>query len=280
MYEQKLIHKFIYYIGIFTNHKIPKAKIIQIANDEIQCLTEEEFYLKRLVNAFSHLINNVNQTFNSDIINQLYFLLTNQLLDEHILKELVCLYYANYDSSAHYLASLLHLFIIGNIKQESIEFAFLISNYVMMKKKKGMLMLYEYAHLYYQRAIDTNQLSDLIRVFCDIEYVKEDSLLCKYSRNEMIQMIKKIKDELMDKYSVKKLYLFGSYAKGTNHQHSDVDFLVIFNEEMLHIERLEQIEVLKNYLKEWLECDIDILDFTFALDTLGENEMEHIITLI
>lgn len=280
MYEQKLIHKFIYYICIFTNHKIPKEKIIQIAKDEIKCLTEEEFYLKRLVNAFNLLMNNVNQTLNSDIINQLYFLLTNQLLDENILKELVCQYYENYDNSAHYLASLLHLFIIRNIKQESIEFAFLISNYVMMKKNKGILIPYEYVHLYYQRAIDTNQLSDLIRVFFDIEYVKDESLPCQYSRDEIIQMMKSIKDELIDKYDIKKLYLFGSYAKGTNHQNSDVDFLVIFNEEMLNIERLEQIEALKDDLKERLECGIDILDFTFALDTLGENEMEYVITLI
>lgn len=141
---------------------------------------------------------------------------------------MVCLYYENYDNSAHYLASLLHLFIIRSIKQESIEFAFLISNYVMMKKNKGILIPYEYVHLYYQRTIDTNQLSDLIRVFFDIEYVKDESLLCQYSGDEMIQMMKSIKDDL----------------------------------------------------KERLECDIDILDFTFALDTLGENEMEYVITLI
>lgn len=280
MYEQKLIHKFIYYICILTNHKIPKEKIIQIANDEIKCLTEEEFYLKRLVNTFNHLMNNVNQTLNGDIVNQLYFLLTNQLLDEKILKELVCVYYENYDNSAHYIASILHLFIIHNIKQESIEFAFLISNYVMVKKNKGILIPYEYVHLYYQRAIDTNQLSDLIRVFFDIEYVKDNSLPCQYSRNEIIEMIKSIKDELMNTYGVKRLYLFGSYAKGTNHQNSDVDFLVILNEELLNTERLEKIESLKDDLKKRLACGIDILDFTFALDTLGENEMEHIITLI
>lgn len=81
-------------------------------------------------------------------------------------------------------------------------------------------------------------------------------------------------------FNISKLYLFGSFAKGTNNEDSDIDFLVILDDSLINIERLEQISLIKEYLSELFECSVDVLDFTFALRELGENEMEHIITLI
>ena len=88
------------------------------------------------------------------------------------------------------------------------------------------------------------------------------------------------KKYLVDTFHIRKLYLFGSFAKGTNNENSDIDFLVILDESLINIERLNQIELIKEYLSELFECSVDVLDFTFALKELGENEIEHALTLI
>ena len=49
---------------------------------------------------------------------------------------------------------------------------------------------------------------------------------------------------------------------------------------MINESRLDKIDEVKQYLINVLNCEIDILDFNYAIENLGENEMEHIITLI
>lgn len=44
---------------------------------------------------------------------------------------------------------------------------------------------------------------------------------------DIVNIIKKYIDEISKKFEVEAVYLFGSYAKGTNHQDSDIDIAVI-----------------------------------------------------
>lgn len=46
------------------------------------------------------------------------------------------------------------------------------------------------------------------------------------SKNEIIEFLKTNKTTIEDRYKVKKIALFGSYAKGTATQNSDIDILV------------------------------------------------------
>ncbi len=49
---------------------------------------------------------------------------------------------------------------------------------------------------------------------------------------------------------------------------------------MINRERNEIIENLIRYFESEFNSDVDVLDFSYALENLGENEMENIITLI
>ncbi len=278
MMNFKNIIKIVYYILALCEYKIPKEKIENITYDKIRCLTKEELFVKRLVNSFNYIFNNINQIFNEEIINTLYYLLTNTLIDKKIVKEIVRLYYKNIDNSAYYLSAVIHLFIINHIN--NIEFAFIISEYVMLKNKKALLVPRDFVHNDYKNAISNNDFSLFVKLMFEMEYIYENEKPCKYTKKEIIQKIKNAKDDLVIRLNVQKLYLFGSFAKGTNNENSDIDFLVILDEDLINIERLEQISLLKEYLSELFECTVDVLDFTFALKELGENEMEHIITLI
>lgn len=72
--------------------------------------------------------------------------MTCELLERNIVDEILRIYYKNIDVAPHSLAALLHLYITNNITKNNIEFAFLISNYVMLKKNRWFLMPYEYCH--------------------------------------------------------------------------------------------------------------------------------------
>lgn len=49
------------------------------------------------------------------------------------------------------------------------------------------------------------------------------------TRTKIINKLKKIKPELISKYPISELALFGSYARGDNKPDSDIDILVDFN---------------------------------------------------
>ena len=233
-----------------------------------------------MCNSSNYIFNNINQSFTEELIIQAYFLLANKLLDKEITTKIIELYYKNVDVAPHSLASLLHLYIVNNIAKNNIEFAFLISNYIMLKKDRWFLIPYEYCHIDYREAIENNDLSSLIRIFYDIELVKNDKRPCLLSRDEVIQKIKTIKEELVSIYCVDKLYLFGSFAKGNNTEKSDLDFVVIFNESLINKEKNDMIKNMKNYLSNEFDCDVDLLDFSYALNTFDKSQMEYLITLI
>lgn len=276
----KNINNLIYNTLLINKKLIVLESVKDIFNDNFQCKNYLEKYIKSLCNCSNYIFNNINQPFTEELIIQAYFLLTNELLKNEIVTKIIELYYKNIDVAPHSLAALLHLYITNNIEENNIEFAFLISNYIMLKKDRWLLMPYEYCHNDYREAIVNNDLSGLIRIFYDIELVKKEKVPCLLSRDEVIKKIKSIKEELVSRYCVDKLYLFGSFAKGNNTEKSDLDFVVIFNESLINKEKNDMIKTMKNYLSNEFECDVDLLDFSYALDTFDKSQMEYLITLI
>lgn len=49
-----------------------------------------------------------------------------------------------------------------------------------------------------------------------------------YTRAQIFHLLRTKKPELEKKYAVSELGLFGSYARGDEHEHSDIDILVDF----------------------------------------------------
>ena len=270
----------IYHVLNYKKKYITLEKIKDISDDCIICQENFEYNVKSFINSLNLIVHNYQQPFNKELLNQSYFLLTNELIDSSILDKIMELYYKNIDVAPHSLAALLHLYITNNITKNNIEFAFLISNYIMLKKDRWFLMPYEYCHNDYREAIKNNDLSSLIRIFYDIELIKKEKKPCLLSREEVIQKIKSIKEELVNNYYIEKLYLFGSFAKGNNTNKSDLDFVVIFNESLINKEKNDMIKIVKEYLKNEFDCDVDLLDFSYALNTFDKSQMEYLITLI
>ena len=49
-------------------------------------------------------------------------------------------------------------------------------------------------------------------------------------KGEAIEIVRSYIDAISDRYQIKQTFLFGSYAKGTNHDDSDIDVAVVIND--------------------------------------------------
>ena len=51
-----------------------------------------------------------------------------------------------------------------------------------------------------------------------------------YTLDQILQILKEKKPDLQKRYPISELGVFGSYARGDNNEHSDIDILVDFND--------------------------------------------------
>ena len=74
------------------------------------------------------------------------------------------------------------------------------------------------------------------------------------TKDEILGILKEQRNFLEEKYGVRKIGLFGSYAKGTSTQKSDIDFYVIFSKKTL-----DNMTGLWLYLEKAFDKKIDII---------------------
>jgi len=90
-----------------------------------------------------------------------------------------------------------------------------------------------------------------------------------------IDMIKEISRPIAKEYGVKRLYLFGSYAKGNANENSDVDFLVEKGAPM----SLLKISGMRQALMEAFKLPIDLVT-TSGIEDNFKKEIEGTEVLI
>ena len=73
------------------------------------------------------------------------------------------------------------------------------------------------------------------------------------NQNSIITFLKTHKQEFYDRFDVTKLALFGSYAKGLEHDKSDIDIVI----EMNHNNYFKLIEF-ENFISEKLNRKVDV----------------------
>ncbi|HHD77327.1 MAG TPA: hypothetical protein ENK93_02015 [Campylobacteraceae bacterium] len=87
--------------------------------------------------------------------------------------------------------------------------------------------------------------------------------------DEIMTQLQKHKEILHDRYSVKKIGVFGSYARGTATSESDIDFYVIFEEKTV-----DNITGLWIYLEELFQRKVDLIHYHQRLREGLKREIE------
>jgi len=77
-------------------------------------------------------------------------------------------------------------------------------------------------------------------------------------REEVLKFLRENKKEFEKKYRIKKIYLFGSVARGEDREESDIDLMVEFKKNATIFEYMEFEEVIRNRFKK--KVDVATLD--------------------
>ena len=97
----------------------------------------------------------------------------------------------------------------------------------------------------------------------------------KKSLDEIKEVIKKHKDELKEKYSVKEIGIFGSIVRGEAKEDSDVDILVEFEKPIGLFKFLE----LEEYLSNLIGRRVDLVSKKALKPHIGKHILEEVVTI-
>ncbi len=104
---------------------------------------------------------------------------------------------------------------------------------------------------------------------------KRDIIFTMKTKDEVIAVLKTVKDQLKAKYKVKALWAFGSLVRGENTALSDIDILVDFDEGA-DLFSLISLEIL---LEEKLKQKVDIVPLRALRKEIQENVFKEMITV-
>ena len=90
---------------------------------------------------------------------------------------------------------------------------------------------------------------------------------------KIINKLKKLKNELIEKYNIASIGLFGSYARGDEKPESDVDVLV----EYIELPDLFELIKLEIELEKKLKKKIDLLEINSIRNELSSQILNEVI---
>jgi predicted nucleotidyltransferase len=93
------------------------------------------------------------------------------------------------------------------------------------------------------------------------------------SKDQILDMLHKLKDEIVLKYRVKSIGLFGSYVKHKQNDLSDIDFLVEFDDDA----DLFHFVGLSHYLEEHFNTKVDVVSKSCLKEEIKQNILQEVI---
>ena len=234
--NDKEFYRFIEFTMKMQGTGLTHERIKQIIKDKTQALSVEEKEVRNLTDAFTYIVNNVNQTFSKETINKSYYMLNLEVMDEEKQKEILKTYYKYSDESIYLRVAKIQNKIIELKINKKIEYSLLLANLIMLKKSRGILITYPNISEIYKEALINRNEEKLMLLYSRLETISNSENESKEIDVEKInEYIKRNKNYILARYHVEKLYLYGSFAKNTMNKNSDIDFLVILEEDIINI---------------------------------------------
>ena len=276
----KKFYRFVEFTMRILGIDMPHERFKMIALDKYKAQSKDEIKVKRLANAYIHAINNANQIISHSLLKEIYYLLENKELSDEKTNMILKKYYELYDESIHTLAANVHMLILELLNDGRIEFAFIVSNLIMLKNNRNPLIPHLKNGEKYHEIINKGDIRELTIYFIEIECVSISESHKVINIEEVYEKICNIKLHLIKRFNIKKLYLYGSVAKESNTNYSDIDFLVVYEQNLNNFKNKLRLAETKEYLQKYFDVHIDVIDFDYALSDFDIGEMENIKTLI
>ncbi|MCK5494213.1 MAG: nucleotidyltransferase domain-containing protein [Candidatus Omnitrophica bacterium] len=89
------------------------------------------------------------------------------------------------------------------------------------------------------------------------------------SRKEVIKYLKKFKERNKNKYNIERLGVFGSVARDTANDNSDIDIVVVLKKQDLF-----EIIGIKQGLEEYLSSPVDVVSYRERMNPFLKNRID------
>lgn len=95
------------------------------------------------------------------------------------------------------------------------------------------------------------------------------------TKDDIIEALQKAKQEARERYRAEIMGFFGSYARGEDHEKSDLDVLVEFREgaTLLHLTGLG------NFLEQRLNCPVDVVSKRAVRKEIAPHIYDDLVSL-
>ena len=277
----KSYYRFIELVSKLCGGGLIHERYKSITLDAIKTESIEDDKAKTLSNSFSYILNNVNQSLSKVIIKDSFYLLTSIILDDSLIDRILNNYYRNINDDVRYRAIYIHKEILNLNIDRKIEYAFIISNYVMLNANRNILIPYSSIYEQYKLNIKINDMNKWLFLFDQMEEKSESSeSISLLTIDDIVNQLKPHLNRLKGIYGITFLAIYGSVVKGLVNQNSDIDFLIDFKMDLLDYQKSINKEKVKSIIIETLNAKVDLIEFKHALDNLDINEMENIVVLI
>lgn len=256
--------------------------------DEKAATDKHEKAVQSFIKAFKYLMNHLSIGLNNELIKDSYYLLTGVKLSDKKIESILVSYYSNQEESTHVCAATIHKAIYETIKIKKVQFAMLLTNYILIRNGYSIITIFpseidKYKHATRNLNLDWTYLYGFI-VANELHVRKSDmkikSTPLVFTKETFMKGIIKHKNKLKKDYQVQSIYLYGSLSRNLNNLSSDVDMLIVMNDKQLeHFEKIQLIASCKKYLEEKIGVRIDLIEIRSAIKLFGTRGISQAIKI-
>ena len=262
-----IIEKVLRAFNLDFNHDRYKDIIYEKCNFN----TDLEIKIKHYYDAFMFLVNNKKTAIMASFLSTFYYVITNEELDKDKGTKLASKYFYISDDDPLNKAIIFHLEFYKELSHleeyERTLMSIMMFNYILVKfdiplihmVKKDVLKYIKYRDMYIEE--NKRYLYEFLKDLMIKNKYQEKSFyknLKELSLYDIEKTILEEKDRLINEYKVESIMVFGSFYKGDYRMDSDIDLLVIMNEEMLYKDKLDKLKGLNEYLQNKFNRYVDI----------------------
>ena len=262
-----IIEKVLRALDLDFNHDRYK----QIVYEQSDYNTDLEIRIKHYYDAFTFLLNNKKTAVMASFLSTFHYVITNEELDKEKGIRLASKYFYISDEDPLNKAIIFHIEFYKELnylkEYERTLMSIMIFEYILVKNniplvhmvKKDVLRYIKYKDMYIEG--NKRYLYEFLRDLIIKNKYQEKSFyknLKELSLYDIEKTILEEKDRLINEYKVESIMVFGSFYKGDYRIDSDIDLLVIMNEEMSYKEKLDKLNRLSEYLQKKFNRYVDL----------------------
>ncbi len=258
------IEKYYRFCGCDIRHDVFKS----ILYGETEPIEPKEEKIKNYYDAYMYLLHNARGALGGSVLKRFFFILDGEIKEESRLMSISTHYFKTMGASVTKALTDTAMFMYNALDDYEDDDRLLITlmfiNYTLVKYKIPTVQflkkqIREFSDLVKQNDKDkmANLLADIVNnaKYQDKSYYKN---LRDLDFLDIVGEILAEREELSQKYKVKHVYLFGSFAKGAQRIDSDIDIACEFSLDISHDKKLKMRDELTEHLQDNFKRYVDI----------------------